>query len=110
MDTNYTEILQMLESSSAELEAVLPMLAAVPVLIILSFLIERIIFGVLSKKLAGKKGYTGYFFTGFFLGALGFVYVVFLPDMKLRKYVRGCAVRLQMMDNRIEQLEESPRR
>ncbi len=38
--------------------------------------------GVLCKKLAAKKGYTGYFWTGFFLQVIGLIYVVGLPMAK----------------------------
>lgn len=55
------------------------------VLLILSF--GRIVDGMLCKRLAAKKGYTGYFFTGFFLGLLGLLYVHFLPDRKLHRYL-----------------------
>lgn len=36
--------------------------------------------GLLSRNLARKKGYTGYFWTGFFLLVLGLIYVAGLPD------------------------------
>ena len=44
------------------------------------WLVMAIVFGVLTRKLARHKGYTGYFWTGFFLGLVGLVYVVGLPD------------------------------
>lgn len=47
-----------------------------PFLIVLA---GQIISGVLSHNLAVKKGYTGYFWTGFFLSLLGLIYVVGLP-------------------------------
>lgn len=45
-------------------------------------LIPAIICGILSKKLAARKGYTGYFWTGFFLTMMGLVYVAGLPNIK----------------------------
>lgn len=45
-------------------------------------LIHFIIMGVLCKKLAKKKGYRGYFWTGFFLSVIGLIYVVGLPVKK----------------------------
>ena len=45
----------------------------------LMFFIPGIICGCLCKKLAAKKGYIGYFWTGFFLMLLGLIYVGFLP-------------------------------
>lgn len=42
-------------------------------------LIVRIIMGIFTAKLAGKKGYRGYFFTGFFFNLIGLIYVVGLP-------------------------------
>lgn len=46
-----------------------------------------IILGTLTKKLARKKGYRGYFWTGFFLNWIGLIYVVGLPvKSKRRRY------------------------
>ena len=62
-------------------------------LCILAWIITRTFIGVLCYKLAEKKGYTGYFLTGFFLGIIGFVYVICLPDLIMRRYVKNCAKR-----------------
>ncbi|HWQ98261.1 MAG TPA: hypothetical protein VN538_09275 [Clostridia bacterium] len=42
-------------------------------------LIPAIIMGIFTAKLANKKGYRGYFFTGFFFNLVGLIYVVGLP-------------------------------
>ena len=42
-------------------------------------LIPAIIMGIFTAKLANKKGYRGYFFTGFFFALIGLIYVVGLP-------------------------------
>ena len=42
-------------------------------------LIPAIIMGIFTAKLAKKKGYHGYFFTGFFFNLIGLIYVVGLP-------------------------------
>jgi len=42
-------------------------------------LIPAIIMGIFTAKLAKKKGYHGYFFTGFFFALVGLIYVVGLP-------------------------------
>ena len=42
-------------------------------------LIPAIFYGILTAKLAAKKGYRGYFFTGFFFSIIGLIYVVGLP-------------------------------
>jgi len=42
-------------------------------------LIPAVIMGILTSKLAKKKGYHGYFFTGFFFALVGLIYVVGLP-------------------------------
>ena len=42
-------------------------------------LIPAIIMGIFTAKLANKKGYRGYFFTGFFFALVGLIYVVGLP-------------------------------
>ena len=47
-------------------------------------LIPAIIMGIFTSKLAKKKGYRGYFFTGFFFSMIGLIYVVGLPLAKDR--------------------------
>lgn len=42
-------------------------------------LIPAVIMGIFTAKLAKKKGYYGYFFTGFFFNLIGLIYVVGLP-------------------------------
>lgn len=44
--------------------------------------IPAIILGIFTSKLAAKKGYFGYFFTGFFFSFIGLIYVVGLPLAK----------------------------
>jgi hypothetical protein len=41
--------------------------------------IPCIIMGIFTAKLAKKKGYRGYFFTGFFFHVIGLIYMVGLP-------------------------------
>lgn len=43
-------------------------------------LILSVPFGLLTRNLAQKKGYTGYFWTGFLLLVIGLIYVAGLPD------------------------------
>lgn len=47
-------------------------------------LIPMVIMGIFTAKLARKKGYRGYFFTGFFFNLIGLIYVVGLPLAKDR--------------------------
>jgi uncharacterized membrane protein len=47
---------------------------------LLPFIIGLIIMGIITRKLARKKGYEGYFWTGFFLNIVGLIYVAGLPD------------------------------
>ena len=49
-------------------------------------LIPSIIMGIFTAKLAKKKGYRGYFFTGFFFNVVGLIYVVGLPLAKDSAY------------------------
>ena len=49
------------------------------ILPIVVWLLSAVIFGVLTKKLARRKGYDGYFWAGFFLLIIGLLYVGFLP-------------------------------
>lgn len=46
---------------------------------LISAIVMMVIFGFISHKLAVKKGYTGYFWTGFFLSVVGLIYVAGLP-------------------------------
>ncbi|NLI53270.1 MAG: hypothetical protein GX417_02990 [Clostridiales bacterium] len=55
-------------------------------LFVILSLIPAIIMGIFTAKLAAKKGYRGYFFTGFFFNFVGLIYVVGLP------LARDCAV------------------
>ncbi len=55
----------------------------ITVLVILSILIlcsGAIIMGIMTHRLAKRKGYGGYFWTGFFFHVIGLIYVVGLPD------------------------------
>ncbi len=49
-------------------------------------LIPSIIMGIFTSKLAKRKGYRGYFFTGFFFNLIGLIYVVGLPLAKDSSY------------------------
>lgn len=53
------------------------------------FLAQLLIFGTMCRKLAQRKGYEGYFWTGAFLGIAGLVYVAGLPDLLLREKCAG---------------------
>ena len=67
----------------------------------------RIIIGKLCKKMAEKKGYKGYFWTGFLLGMLGFIYVIFLPDLRMQKYVAMCASKMQGLEASVSAMEKA---
>ena len=64
-----------------------------------------ILFGVLCRKLAGRKGYDGYFWTGFFLGMVGLLYVIGLPDMNIRKDIRAIGRRIVALNDRVNEME-----
>lgn len=49
---------------------------------LIGILVVMLITGILSRKLAKKKGYRGYFWTGFLLCTLGLIYVAGLPVKK----------------------------
>lgn len=53
--------------------------ASYGMLLLIVPLIPGIIIGIMTAKLAAKKGYRGYFFTGFFFQVIGLIYVVGLP-------------------------------
>ena len=49
---------------------------------LIGILVAMTITCILSRKLAKKKGYRGYFWTGFLLCTLGLIYVAGLPVKK----------------------------
>jgi len=51
---------------------------------VIAGIIPCVIMGIFTSKLAKKKGYHGYFFTGFFFNLIGLIYVVGLPLAKDR--------------------------
>lgn len=73
-------------------------LSAVMILVsVYAFVLSSIgiVCGVLTHKLAHKKGYTGYFWTGFFFGLIGLIYVVGLPvEEEKNKYFMKEAIEL----------------
>lgn len=48
-------------------------------IVLLALLVGGLVTGSLSAMLADKKGYRGYFWTGFLLGISGLIYVAGLP-------------------------------
>lgn len=79
-------------------------------LVLFILLFNRIVNGMLCKRLAAKKGYSGYFFTGFFWGLMGLLYVVGLPDLNAKKDVRAVMKRMVNVNDRVTALEENARR
>ena len=53
--------------------------ALTTLLALLPFILAGVLLGTLTHKLAVKKGYKGYFWTGFFWTVVGLIYVVGLP-------------------------------
>lgn len=49
---------------------------------VILFFVYGIICGTLCQKLAARKGYYGYFWTGFFWSIAGLIYVAGLPMRK----------------------------
>ena len=52
------------------------------VLAVVVAIIAMCIPGIMTHRLAKKKGYKGYFWTGFFFQFVGLVYVVGLPEKR----------------------------
>ncbi len=70
--------------------------------ILLGWLAQALLFGVLTYKLADKKAYfTQYFWTGFFLGVVGLLYVGFLPMGDKAAYEKA-----KLLDQDIQQQDE----
>lgn len=52
----------------------------------LALLVWAMLHGALCARLAQHKGYTGYFWTGFWFGPTGLLYVVGLPSRRRSRY------------------------
>lgn len=79
---NYSNITAAANTAATNEMAGLIAVGAVIAVYAAIILFYAILMGVLCKKLAKKKGYRGYFWTGFFLGFIGLIYVVGLPVKK----------------------------
>ncbi len=77
---NSTSTINAVDKFFSDSKNVISVLFGFSAIVLLVFFIINIVFAILCYKLAHKKGYTGYFFTGMFLGFLGFLYVIGLPD------------------------------
>lgn len=55
------------------------------VVVLIVYALMGLITGLMSRKLAKKKGYRGYFWTGFLLSVLGLIYVAGLPEKKKKR-------------------------
>lgn len=93
------------ELESALMAAAISGIAAILILALV-LLIAAIIMGILCRKLARHKGYTGYFWMGFFLGVIALIYVVGLPDLNARKDMRAMMKRLVSVNDRLTTLED----
>ncbi len=70
--------------------------------ILLGWLAQALLFGVLAYKLADKKAYfRQYFWIGFFLGVIGLLYVGFLPMGDTAAYEKA-----RLLDQDIQQQDE----
>ena len=76
------------------------LMSLLPLLLVL--LIPHMICGCLCGKLSRQKGYSGHFWTGFFLGILGLLYVIGLPDIGLKEYIKASCEKLQTMDGKTQ--------
>jgi hypothetical protein len=47
--------------------------------ILVGVVIAAVVWGLITSRLARRKGYRGYFWTGFFFWTVGLIYVVGLP-------------------------------
>ena len=55
------------------------------VVVLIFYALMGLVTGLVSRKLARKKGYRGYFWTGFLLSVLGVIYVAGLPEKKKKR-------------------------
>ena len=88
------------------MQSVLMLINGGILIILFVLLFSRVLIGILCKHLAKEKGYEGYFWIGILLGILGLLYVSFLPDLKMRKYLRMCSMKMQIMDSRLDDIED----
>ena len=66
-------------------------IAAVIAVLAVLLLIDRIATGFICRKLLHQKGHHGHFWMGFFLGKLGLIYAISVPDLVMRRYVKNAA-------------------
>jgi uncharacterized membrane protein len=57
----------------------IPNLLPIIIGVVLGLALVAVFWGILTMKQAHRKGYHGYFWTGFFLWMIGLIYVVGLP-------------------------------
>lgn len=76
------------------------------VILLFAAVIRGIINGIMCNRLAAKKGYSGYFFTGFFFGSMGLLYEVGLPDLNEQKDLRAALRKMAGMSDRLAQFEQ----
>lgn len=70
---------------------VVQIFSGVLVLILICWLFWKVVYGIFCLKLAHKKGYRGYFFTGFFWRKIGLNYVGSLPDRTVTDAIEKAA-------------------
>ena len=81
------ELFTALETSAEEIATALgAVIGGAAIIGFLALLFQFILFGTLTYKLAHRKGYKGYFWTGALLGLIGLIYVVGLPDNRRRRH------------------------
>lgn len=84
-------------------------MAAALIPLFLALFFTQIVTGVFCWKLAKRKGYKGYFFTGLFFGLIGLIYVVGLPNLKAEKNFKLAMKQMIGLHDRLEMLEAGER-
>jgi hypothetical protein len=75
------------------------------ILMILLYLGIGVVTGLVARTLAQKKGYEGYFWTGFLLSTIGIIYVAGLPDKRAEADHLAILQRLADMQSKVTHLE-----
>lgn len=96
-------------TTQEQMDMILTVLTPIAIMLAVALLMQ-IVTGVLCHKLAKRKGYKRYFFTGFFFGVIGLIYVVGLPDLNARKDARLVMKRMVNLHERVSALEEGEER
>jgi hypothetical protein len=75
------------------------------ILMVLLYLGIGVLTGLVARTLAQKKGYDGYFWTGFLLSTIGIIYVAGLPDKRAEADRLAILQRMVEVQSKVSHME-----